>query len=447
MTEASQDTEAGKSRETPSLYARARRIGGYAFWNAAAFSLPLGLDRLIVCPALNRHVGADVFGAFVWVIGIVNVFGLATSAGFGNYLMRDLAHRTPEDARRLLRTVFVATAGVGLFVLGACAFGSYWVADEVTRARAWVLYVPLCTFGVVRCLGEIVVATLRIQRLFSTIFVLKAIEGVVLLAVVLAAPSRLLWIVGAIYIVSVLLPLVVGVYLIRADIGWGRWWDGAAARCLRVAWPGLALSALIDHSVVNSPRIVLGALRDNVAVTELFVGTSMGNLFVLPMGILGVLVLSLLSSRTDFALAGRKGMIYLICCLGAAVGVGICSFLLGRLLVVWRYPDVAPATLEFYHWIAVANAGAAVIVLMRPVALRYARIRNIAVLSAATLGLELLMLLILVPLAGARGAAMSLAASSCISMCMWLGCFLVLMRRAARAVDTSEPSASSGEAP
>ena len=445
MTETPQNTAAGEPASVPSLVARVRRLVGYAFWNAAAFALPLGLDRLVICPALNEHIGVETFGAFVWVVGIVNLFGLATSAGFGNYLMRDLAHRAPEEAKSLLRTVFVASLGMGALVLAASAFGSYWVADEAAQRIAWMLFVPLCTYGVIRCAQEIIIATLRIKRKFSRIFGLKLVEAVVLLAVLIVASSRQLWVVGGIYVASMLFSVLVGAYLIRADIGWGPWWDWRAVRTLSIAWPGLAVSALIDHSVVNSPRIVLGALRDSTAVTELFAGTSMGNLFVLPIGIVGVLVLSLLSSKQDFALAGRRGSLYLAGCLCTAVGVGCASFLIGRMLVVWRYENVSEATLTFYHWIAVANGCAAVIVLMRPVALKYARIRVVAALSVTTLGLELLMLLILVPLAGARGAAISLAISTGVSMTMWLGSFWLLRRQAARAGAAANPPAAHEE--
>ena len=435
MADTPQNTAGGEPPVVPTLYARARRLAGYGLWNGAAFAVPLGLDRLVICPALNKHLGVDVFGAFIWVMGLINVFGIATSAGFGNYLMRDLAHRAEGQAQRLLRTVFVATVCVGACVLIISALVSYGIADDVVRRWAWALYVPLCVFGVVRCIQEISVAALRIQRRFSGIFGIKMVEALVLLAVLVVASSRQLWIIGGVYIASVLLSAVAGCYLIRAAIGWGSWWDWGAVRCLRIAWPGLALSALIDHSVVNSPRIVLGAMRDSAAVTELFAGTSMGNLFVAPIGIMGVVVLSLISSRSDFALAGRKGKAYLAICLGTAASVGLASFLLGRVLVTWRYPAVAASTLKFYHWIAVANACVSVTVLMRPVALKYARIRVIAALSVATLGLELLMLVILVPIAGAHGAAISLAISSGISMTMWLACFLTLRRKAGETPD------------
>ena len=411
--------------------ARLRRLSGYAFWSAAAFALPIALDRLIVAPVLVRHLGTDVFGAFVWVLGIVNVIGLATAAGFSNFLMRDLARRSSEDARKLMRTTLVLTTALGAPALLVGGVVSYRFADELVQLHAWVLYGPLLVFGLVRCIEWIIITSLRIRRLFVTVFLLKAAEGAVLLSILLVASRRDLTIIGTIYTASVLVPLGLGCYLTRVELGSGSWWDGAAAKLLMSAWSGLALSALIEQSLVYTPRIVLGALCGSEAVTVLFASVSIGSVFTMPVGLAGGLVLALLARRTEFALAGRTGIVYLGLCLALGIVIGLASRLAGPLLVRYLYPELAPRSLTFYHWIAIANGCIAIVLLLRPVVLKYARIRSIAWLSLSTLGLQIVALFLLVPsqgpYGGPQGAAIALALSSFVAMALWLSCYGRLM--------------------
>ena len=77
------------------------KLGGYAMWTALGAATPLAIDRLIVHPTLNAHLGPEIFGAFIWVLGVVNLFGSFTADGYSTLLMRDTAQHTKEDADRL----------------------------------------------------------------------------------------------------------------------------------------------------------------------------------------------------------------------------------------------------------------------------------------------------------------------------------------------------------
>ncbi len=83
--------------------ARALRLGRYAFWTAGGALLPLVMDRLIVHPVLSEHLGAGLFGAFLWVLGVVNLVGSVAASGFSTLLMRDFARQTSEAAGRIAR--------------------------------------------------------------------------------------------------------------------------------------------------------------------------------------------------------------------------------------------------------------------------------------------------------------------------------------------------------
>jgi|GEM_PF-2746127 len=416
------------SLPTASLTATLRRLGGYAFWNAAAFALPLALDRLVIYPVLQRHLGKELFGALAWVLGVVYLPSLSAGAGFSNFLMRDLAHQTADGRSRMLRTTMTAALVIGLLTLAAGAAASFPLAGDLVRQHAWDLYAPLYLFGLAGCLQWVVLANLRIRREFRRLFMLKVIESVILVTLLWAAPGRNLRVIGTIYAVSVLIPVVLNIYWSRADIGWGNWWDSSAARCMWAAYPGLVLSTLIEVSLAYAPRIALGALRGEGEVTELVAGTAVANVFVMPVSMVGGLVLSLLAGKTTFALAGRRGHLYVAASVAVALLTVFVSDIFGRLLLSFLYAEVAPDTLKFYRWIALSNGCGAVIVLMRPVGLKYARVRTVAALSGSSLGLQGVGLAILVPRLGAAGAAQALLLSSALSMLLWLGCYLRLMR-------------------
>ena len=94
-----------------------RRMAGYAFWTALGAMLPLALDRLIIHPILNQELGADVFGAFIWVLGIVNLFGNVAANGFVLLLMRDHARQEHAVATRMFRTALILTAILSIIIL------------------------------------------------------------------------------------------------------------------------------------------------------------------------------------------------------------------------------------------------------------------------------------------------------------------------------------------
>jgi len=413
-----------------------RRYAGYMFWSAGAFALPVALERLVVCPLLRHHLGDEQFGGFVWLLGVMNVLGLATTAGFSSYLLRSLASQDVARAQALLRMSLLLAVLIGVPVIALGSLASYRFADEYVRASALALYVPLGAFAVFRCLETVLITTLRIKRWFATIFVLKAFEAAILLIILLIAQWQNIALIGGVYIASVAFPLLLITFLSRTDIGRGPWWSAGLTGTLLVAWAGLSLPALIEQSLAYSPRIFLGAAQGSAAVTVLFAGTSIGNVFVMPVGLAGGLVLSLLGSRRDFALAGRRGYLYLGICAFCAMAAGSCSYLAGKWLIRLLYPEVAGETLAFYHWIALANTAAAAIVLIRPVALKYARIRNVATLSLGSLLLQWVALALLVPSHGPAGAAIALALSAFVGLTLWLGCYVQLLRARSAATET-----------
>lgn len=412
---------------------RVRRWTGYAMWSTAAFALPVALERLILCPVLRHYLGGVRFGAFVWVLDVMNLLSMAATAGFSNYLLRSLATVDGDRSRAMLRMSLLLAVAIVLPVLVAGSVVSFQLAESNVRQTPFALYGPLAVLALFRALGGILISPLRIKRRFATIFALKAIEGALLVTALLFAGWQNVALVGAVYIVSAVVPLSLNAYMSREDIGRGAWWNPGLTKVMLVAWIGLAVPALIEYSLAYSPRIFLLPMKGAAAATVLYAATSIGNVFVTPVGLAGGLVMSLLASKSEFVLAGRRGCLYLATAFGCALLVGAVSYLAGIPIIHWLYPQDAAQAVTFYGWVALANTATAGIVLIRPVALKYARIRNVAGLSLITLLLQWAALPVLIPSYGPAGAAAALAFSALIALILWLGCFALLMRNPAAA--------------
>ncbi len=424
------DQELSGSTTIPGVFQRLRRLGGYAFWSAAGFVLPIGIDRLFVAPVLNRHLGADVFGGFVWMLGIVNLFGNVGANGFALLLLRNLATQPAPQAGRTLRTAFVLSGAVSAVILIVSAIGAYFVAGPAAQRNFAALGVTLVAFGALRSLGFIVNTHLRVERRFAAIFIVKSIEAGVLLLNLFVAPLRSLWLVGFVYVVSVVAPVPVAFRFSGGFPRRERWWDTPAARWLLVGWLAGASLTFVDQSQVYAARTFVGMLCSDQQVAVLYAGTSIGNVFVMPSTMLGALVLSLLARKTTFAFSGKRGFGYLGGVLGTATCVGLASFFLGQILLRLLYPDLAGQTMRFYHWIALANGCTTMMLLIRPVAVKYARLHKLSILSGFTLLVQIALLLVLIPGRQAAGAATALAGSAIVGMCLWLTYFVILWHRA-----------------
>ena len=432
MTGSSPKQDHRGEQTAPSLRARARRLGGYAFWTSAGFFLPVAVDRLVICPLLNKHLGPEVFGAFIWVIGIMNLFGSVVANGLAILLMRDLVRQPKESAGQWVRTAMLLSGGLSSVVLIIVSLISHAAADDAVQRHALATYIPLGIYALVRSFELIVITDLRMRRRFVGVFVLRVIECVALLGNLLIVPTQNLWGIGMVYAVSVLLPLPVGMRWTREVFGSRQWWDSRAAKALLMGCFGGAGITFFEQARVYASRTVLGSLSGSAEVAILYAGTSVGNMFVMPVGVLASLVLSLLAGKKTFALPGRRGLTYALLTAGLAVAVGTASFVCGRWLVAILYPQLAPQTLPFYHWIALANGCTTVIAMMRPVAIKYAPMKLVVYLSGFTLVVQLGALAVMVPLAQARGAALSLAGSSLLAALLWLVFFHWVCRAAGR---------------
>lgn len=417
-----------ESAPSRSWFARFSRLGSYALWSSAGYLLPMGFDRLVICPLLNRELGPELFGGLLWVLGIMNLIGTVGGNGTAVVLMRSMAGRAARDAEQLLRSALLLTAALSLILVALAAPGSLLVADPIVQRHATAMYVPLAALALSRALQIVVLADLRILRRFQDVFILKSLEAVALLALIVVAPQRHIGLICIVYAASLFVSLPMAGRARPWGAWAGSWWDPEAIHFLAVGWMSGALMSVVDQSQVYVSRIVLGALAGAADVTVLYAGTSIGNMFIIPLSMVSNLVLSLVAGHKRFALRGRSGYLYVALAVAAGLMTGAASFLLGKPIVRALYPAEAVDTLVFYHWIAVANGCSAVMLLLRPIGVRYSRISLVIAMTGVTLGLQIAALAVLIPVWQARGAAIALAGSSAIGGGLWVGLFALMHR-------------------
>ncbi|MCA9242781.1 MAG: hypothetical protein KDA32_02410 [Phycisphaerales bacterium] len=404
----------------PSKLSRAIKLGGHAFWNTAGFIFSLGMERLLIHPIMKENLGAEAFGAFIWMLGLVNLFGQVAANGFAIVMLRDFTGKSADEqqlmARQsLLMSIWLTTALLIVAAIGAMGFGGEAIRD--VRAP---LTTMLIVFAVVRSLELVLITLLRIRRQFLVIFGLRVLEGIVLLGNLWASSVGSFWLIGAVYVVSMVAPTAFALWREPLIGTRGPWWQRDAAYGLLMGWVGGAVLTLTEQGQMYAPRLVLGPVAGEAAVTVLYSGVSISNLFVAPVSILGGLVMALLAGNTGYALAGRRHKLYLIAATGSALLVGLVSQFIGMWLVERLYPQEADQTRTFYHWIAISNAFTTLTLLLRPVAIKYLSMRLVNSLSAVSVVLQIGALAILTPMYEARGAAMALAASSAVATCFWI---------------------------
>jgi O-antigen/teichoic acid export membrane protein len=400
--------------------ARALRLGKYAFWTAGAAMLPLLMDRLIVHPILSEHLGAGLFGAFLWVLGVVNLVGSVAASGFSTLLMRDFSRQTSESAGRMFRTATTLTIGLSLVIVSVALGFSLVLADETVRSNGWSLYLPLGAFAVLRAISLVLIANLRIKRRFKMIFVLGFAEACVLLLNIVVAPTNSLWLIGCVYVMSVAFTLSLSSSVTAEFRSAKGWLDSSWRRWLLMGWSAAALLNVLHGSQRYLARIVLGAMASVSEVPILYAGTAMASLFLAPVTILSSLVLSLLAGRKDAALSGSMQNAYLVFALGMGVAVATLTWFGGPFLVANRYPDLAPETLKFFHWIAISNGFMTVMILMHPLVVKYGNLNHMVAAAGASFVVQLAVLVVLIPIANAEGAAIGQMVAAAVVAVLWV---------------------------
>ena len=108
--------------------------------------------------------------------------------------------------------------------------------------------------------------------------------------------------------------------------------------------------------------------------------------------------------------------------MGLTLMVIVSSYFVGRWMIRWLYPDVS-ADAAIFPWVVLAGGTMVVMLMMRPLAVKFASMQRMWALPGITLLLQLIGLVISVPFFGIMGAAISLLVTGMASMILWLANF------------------------
>jgi hypothetical protein len=248
---------------------------------------------------------------------------------------------------------------------------------------------------------------------------MQAIESAVLCANLLVAPSRSLWLVGFIYVASMVATLPFAAWKVDDIQVKASWWDGPTARLLVAGWLPGALINVFNTSQIYLSRLAVGVFADTTEVAVLYAGIAISSIFVMPVTILAQLVLSLLGGTNRFVLPYPRALVYYVGVLTFSIVVSLASWLAGRWLIELLYPDVAARTMTFYHWIAISNGCASLMMMLRSVAIKYAPLGKTTFWTGIVLVVQIAALLVLVPRMQSAGAAVAVALSALVSAVIW----------------------------
>lgn len=405
---------------------RSLRLGKYAFFQIGGVALSTGVDRLGIAPLWNARLGEALFGTFIWWRDLCTLVAMVSTNGFRLQLLRDYVKLPPEEGAQQVRTAFVLTALTAGGTLAALWLGVALFGREFIRDHWRELLVPLWFYGLAKGL-EFLSTLVQIVRLqYRAVFCIRVIEGTLLGLSVFWLTDNL-GVLATIYAVAAIGPLAVSCWFVRSYFRGGPFVKSETAmHLIRGTWAG-ATAALIEQLLLYGPRLFLGVLGDSPQeITKLFAATSIANLILLPVTLLGGVIQNYLGAKKSHSLHGRVGSQLMQLTLLSGFGVSILTYAVGYVLIPKLYPNISEIVLGFYGWIAIANGMATVRSILRPIAVKFAPLRRVVSMSSATLVIQIVCLAALIPWYQAAGAAAGMAMAALSGMVVWLYVFHLL---------------------
>jgi hypothetical protein len=230
-----------------------------------------------------------------------------------------------------------------------------------------------------------------------------------------------LGVLATIYAIAAIGPLAISCWYIRSYFrGEPLFHRETAMHLLRGTWAG-ATAALIEQLLLYGPSLFLGVLGNSPQeIVKLFAATSIANIILLPVTLLGGVIQNFLGAKKSHSLHGRVGSQLMQLTLLSGVGVSILTYAVGYVLIPKLYPNISDVVMGFYGWIAIANGMATVRSILRPIAVKFAPLQRVVGMSSLTLAIQIVCLVALIPWYQAAGAAAGMAMAAFSGMLVWL---------------------------
>ena len=432
--------------DSAGIVGRRSRLGRwfkYALWLALASAIPPAADRLLIAPHVNATLGAEVYGAFLFVQAFFFIAGNIVANGISLVVLRDYASQPRDAAPRMFRTAMSLAAASSLVVLPATVLLALRTAPPDVRAQAAPLFACLPLVAAFRSLDLMLVNMLRIHRFFGRIVLLKVLEAGMLLVCLRTFSELHLWFVAGVYLLCAATSFAVNVSFHWSLLSGSGWWDHRYVKPVLCGSLAGTMMTLFDQTQVHLPKLVLGLIINDLRmVTVFFAATSIGSLFVMPVSLIGTCLLSLFAGHREFVLRGGRFVVFLACGFVAAGTVFCGAYFLGPWIVQRLFPDLGDQVATFFGWIALAGGGTSLVMLVRPIIVKYGRLVTATKLSAVTVILQVGSLPFAAANFGVKGAAVVTALAALANASLWLTAAFLISCRANREFAQSVESKS-----
>ena len=401
---------------------KSKKLSQHFLWYLLGFTLMLGLPQLVLFPLSMHILGAETFGRFLYVLGIVSMVGLAPSKGLTDAFLRSIAHVEQSKKPLFLRTTFVlAITLISIIVIPAiflCLYSKFCI-DRTSDISVWIIIIVLAFAA--QNLTAVGIIDLAFKRRYAlrtfwlslgNILMFAAIPGIFFIG-----QSGLPIGYSAGHISAFLLLAVFR----RKILFSGQMYDLRMAKHIFQTWVILSLSVLFLLCSRYIHRTVLGTCVSYEEVSIFFAGTTILELFILPInvfGLFGYTVLSAHSSAKRFT--PRFCYRYLLVAMLLAIFVYGCISVLSKWPVTFFYPEVAGRAL---HIMPIMSIGISISVFMhvvRPFVMKFSHVRSIFFIGIISFISHIGSALFLIPRFGLMGAAYAYSIGSGIMGLVWL---------------------------
>jgi len=408
------------------LLNRGKRLSGHFFWYATGFGLHLALPQLVLFPLCLHFMGAEAFGKFIYVVGIVSMVGLAPTNGLTATFLRNVAGVAEERHGLFLRTTFMLAAclvGSILFLaILACLFINFF-SQRGGDIVLWIAIIALA-FAAQNMIG-VGIVDLRFKRRFRTAAFWQSIGSALAF---LALPA--LFLIGnrgvpigfstGHILAFVLLLAVRGNNFVSRP-----YFDKAMAKRIGATWFVLSVSVLFLLSSHYIHRTMLGLYASYEMVSVFFAASVTLTICIMPISLLGLFGIPILSTHNSIErFSPRFCRLYSV----AAVVGGALFYVLVILVARWPlyllYPAVAHSAAELIPLMGIGISMVVLIQAVRPFVIKFASSRTFLLIGIVSLISHCGSAMVLIPKWGLRGAAWAYCIGNSIVALNWFGVFV-----------------------
>lgn len=398
-----------------------KRYFGYMFWAGCETLIAGGVPKLVIFPLVAYILGKEQFGIFLYALGLVMIIGYAPSKGLSAGLIRNMVGFASEAKERListsvkmLRIAMLAIVSIYLLVVVALYF-----IGLIDYRVAWCMALLLLLLYSWN-LFEIQMTRYRVERRFAfrtgwyailVGFMFLIVPGAILGGVLGVAIGY-----GLSYtIVLIVLSFKQGYLFKRLD------YNREQGKLLKTIWFHMTVADILGLSSRYIYRIILGSFHGYSEVSILFGATNIIELCMAPIGMLGMLLLSMLGGFERLKDVGNiQRYTVLVSVFLLVAGATVMVSVAGPLILSIMFPEFAGESSKILNSIILVIPFSAIVLFSRPFIVKFGPVKFIPALNFITLAANLTPALLFIPKSGIKGAVISYNIGYGLSAVVWL---------------------------